>query len=133
MPLNPAIWSQGMFDLITKPRLLDEIMGRTPEGKVKVQIKQLLASYAPIYVNCPVPGGYGEPMLDFVCCYRGHFFMIETKADGKELKPRQELCSEQVHEAGGKVFVVTGPTGDPTAWMGYLELVTWLNEIRDSQ
>lgn len=106
-------------------------VARTPEGRIKKHVKELLTQYTPIYTNWPVPSGYGEPMLDCVGCYGGQFFMIETKFDD-ELTPRQNLTREQVVEAGGRVFVIDGTAGDPTAWEGWLELVTWLNQIRDS-
>ncbi len=98
----------------------------TPEGKIKKQVKLVLSKYQPMYGNWPVPGGYGEPMLDFVGCFHGQFFMVETKVVGESLTPRQNLTKELVEEAGGKVFVIEGGTGDPESWPGYLELLEWL-------
>lgn len=100
----------------------------TPESKVKRKVKALLLSQRDMYFNMPVPAGYGEPMLDFVGCHRGEFFAIETKADGKDLTPRQSFVKENMESAGGKVFVITG-TGDendPSTWEGWNELHAWL-------
>ena len=101
----------------------------TPESKVKKKVKALLADYDNIYVNMPVPGGYGTPMLDFVCCLNGRFFMIETKAEGEELTPRQAFIKSEVEAAGGRVFVITGLNEDnnPDSWQGWKDLVTYLD------
>jgi hypothetical protein len=79
----------------------------TPEGAVKNKVKRLLATYGKdLWYDMPVPGGYGKPTLDFIGCYRGYFFAIETKAGRGKLTPRQELTKKQMERACGKVFVV---------------------------
>lgn len=60
----------------------------TEEGKVKAAVKKLMKKLDCWYYM-PVPGGYGEPSLDFLCAKDGRMFAIETKAPGKELTPRQ--------------------------------------------
>lgn len=88
---------------------------KTVEGKLKDKVKALLeargfttiASPVPNavgYYNMPVPSGFGIPMLDFVCCYKGRFFMIETKAPGKDLTAQQHRTREAVIQAGGYVI-----------------------------
>lgn len=104
---------------------------RTPEGRVKSKVKALLAQY-PVYGNWPVPGGYGEPMLDFVGCLNGRFFAIETKAPGEKLTPRQEFIKSNMESAGGKVFVITGLNSemdDPSTWTGWADLQSWLEKL----
>lgn len=102
----------------------------TPEAKVKAAVKKLLASYDGLYYNMPVPGGYGEPMLDFVGCFKGKFFMVETKAEGKKLTPRQEYVRLRVENAGGRVFIVEGLLDGPEAgWRGWGELAEWLSDM----
>ena len=86
-------------------------MATTPEGKVKKWVKDQLRNYetkteTSIYTNWPVPGGYGESMLDLVGCYFGRFFMIETKVVGKDMTDRQKQCAARVKAAGGHVFVI---------------------------
>tara|TARA_R110000772_G_scaffold159223_2_gene270387 strand:+ start:1263 stop:1613 length:351 start_codon:yes stop_codon:yes gene_type:complete len=103
-------------------------MAQTPEGKIKEMVKKVLdecklAGYT--YYNFPVPSGYGTPMLDVVGCHHGVFFAVETKAPGKKPTPRQLFCIEEMHAAGGAVFVIDGP--------GSLEkLEEWLDTITNS-
>lgn len=105
----------------------------TPEGKVKSKVKELLARY-PVYGNWPVPGGFGTPMLDFVGCYKGWFFAVETKFEDK-LTPRQEFIAQQIREAGGLVFVVVGLNDekDPDSWHGWRRLANWLDAVEDGE
>lgn len=105
----------------------------TPESKVKKAVRERLDQFAPyLWYNMPVPAGYGEPMLDFVGCFRGRHFMVETKAEGKKLTPRQEFIKSNVEAAGGKVFVVTGIARDnnPDNWPGWNELDHWLCAVQ---
>jgi hypothetical protein len=87
-------------------------MGQTPEGKVKAMVKKGLASLKPDpYIFMPVQSGFGSTTLDFLGCVAGKFIAIETKADGtKKLTPRQVATMDQIHLAGGKVFVVYDQT-----------------------
>lgn len=104
----------------------------TPESKVKKKVRELLDHYgADLYYNMPVPAGYGEPMLDFVGCFYGKFFMIETKAEGKVLTPRQNHIANCVASARGKVFIVRGlnKENDPESWEGWTELASWLAHV----
>lgn len=79
----------------------------TPEGKTKAAVKRLLSKYK-IYGWWPVPCGYGENGLDFVGCFWGLFFAIETKAPGKKPTRRQAHIIERIKASGGAVFVVDG-------------------------
>jgi hypothetical protein len=78
----------------------------TPEGKVKERVKRLLKSFG-IYWHMPVMNGMGSPSLDFICCVRGYYLAIETKAPGKKPTPRQELTMKAIAAAGGFVYVVS--------------------------
>lgn len=91
----------------------------TPEGKVKDQVKKVLAEFD-AYWHMPVQNGMGAPSLDFICCVRGFYFAIETKAPGGKPTPRQEDTMDRIRQAGGKLFVIDGDTS---------LLVTWLREI----
>lgn len=82
----------------------------TPEGKVKEEVKKLLKRFG-VYYFMPVQTGMGKPGLDFYCCFKGHFFAIETKAEGNKLTPRQEATRDEIATAGGDVFVIIGDYG----------------------
>jgi hypothetical protein len=77
----------------------------TPEGKVKERLKKLLKKYG-VYYHMPVMNGMGAPTLDFICCYRGRYLAIETKAPGQKPTKRQQLTMQQMSAAGGFVFTV---------------------------
>lgn len=95
----------------------------TPEGKVKARVKELLKKYN-AYWHCPVQNGMGSPSLDFICCIKGKYFAVETKAGNKEPTPRQKTTIAEIQRAGGKVFVVNEISG--------LDLLgLWLKEIVD--
>lgn len=79
----------------------------TAEGTVKNKVKKILAEYD-AYYYMPVPGGYGKPSLDFVGCHRGHFFAIETKAEGKHATMRQNETAQEMIRAGAAVFFIEG-------------------------
>ena len=94
----------------------------TPEGKMKAAVKKALLPYrqfGELYSHWPVLNGMGEPTLDCVGCYRGHFFAIETKAPGKKPTPRQLQTIAKMEDAGAAVFVI-----DDVA--GVLALQRWL-------
>jgi len=96
----------------------------TPEGKVKARVRELLSRYAGIYVYMPVPTGFGRTTLDFLGCYRGQFFCVETKSEGKKPTLRQMKELEYIAKAMGRTFVISGvdsPVLD--------ELRTWLDDL----
>lgn len=81
-------------------------MANTPEGKVKKKVSAYLRTIDGLWYTMPVPGGYGQSTLDYLCCYRGRFFAIETKAPGKKPTDRQYYVMEDIRHAGGMTFVV---------------------------
>lgn len=82
----------------------------TPEGKVKAKVKDVLKKHG-AYYHMPVMNGLGAPSLDFVCCHKGLYFAIETKAGNKQPTPRQETTINQIRLAGGLAFVINEVTG----------------------
>jgi hypothetical protein len=85
---------------------------KTPEGKIKDAVKAFLKerkvqsltspmSDAVGFYWMPVPSGMGNPSLDFVICYRGHFIAFETKAFGGKPMPRQRMLMDMVRQGGG--------------------------------
>lgn len=96
----------------------------TPEGKIKEKVKKLLDPRRPkLYYEMPVPAGYGRPSLDFVGCYYGKYFAVETKRRGKRLTDRQEGTRDDMRAAGGMVFEVLGDAGldELSAWLESVE------------
>jgi len=82
----------------------------TPEAKVKASVKEVLKKHG-AYWHCPVQNGMGAPSLDFICCFQGRYFAVETKAPGKKPTPRQLITIAAIHAAGGEVFVIDSPLG----------------------
>jgi hypothetical protein len=54
----------------------------------------------------PVPGGFGEPTLDYLGCFRGHAFAIEAKRPGGAPTERQRGTIARMIAAGMQVFVI---------------------------
>ena len=96
----------------------------TPEGRVKAKVKAYLKSIG-AYYNMPVPNGLGAPSLDFVGCYRGRFFAIETKAGSKGPTPRQEATMKSMQAAGGATFLIND---DEASWYPLQDWVLRINE-----
>lgn len=87
-------------------------MAATPEGKVKNKVKKVLDKYKPrLYIRMNVPGGYGEPGLDFEGAILGRAVAIETKAAGKAISERQETTISKMYDAGIMVFVIEDEQG----------------------
>jgi hypothetical protein len=81
----------------------------TPEGKVKVRVKRILAKHRPqLYAHWPVQTGFGAPTLDCVGAIFGRAFSIETKAPGKKPTPRQITTMQEMKAAGYKIFLIDG-------------------------
>jgi hypothetical protein len=98
-------------------------MATTPEGKVKQIIRDLLAEYDGMYAYWPVPSGFGKRTIDVLGCYRGLFFAIEAKRDGKQPTLLQVGTINDIEKAMGKTFVIAGE-GSPV--LG--ELRAWLDK-----
>ena len=79
----------------------------TPEGKIKRKVSDLLRSYTDLYYFMPVPAGYGESTLDYIGCYKGRFFSIETKSPKKKPTDRQLTIIGRMMAAGAAVFVIS--------------------------
>lgn len=95
----------------------------TPEGKVKDKVKKLLKKYG-AYWHMAVTNGMGAPSLDFICCYKGYYFAIETKAGNKQPTTRQEITMNEIRAAGGFVFLVNEVQG-LVELEAYLEMMSW--------
>ena len=83
-------------------------MGLTPEGQVKKAVKKWLTERG-IWYYMPMQNGFGKVGIpDFLCCWNGHFFAIETKAPGRrnETTPNQDARIEEIRQAKGWAMVV---------------------------
>lgn len=99
----------------------------TPEGKVKAKVRELLRGYTGMFSYWPVPMGFGRTTVDVLGCYRGRFFAIETKAEGKKPTLNQSIEIGLVELAMGKVFVISGPQS-----AGFDELRAWLDHLTET-
>ena len=87
---------------------------KTPESYEKDDIKKYLDIEAVkvrhnglgiLWYYCPFMAGYGKSgVSDIVGCYRGKFFAIEVKREGKEPTPIQTRRMAEIEAAGGKTF-----------------------------
>lgn len=92
-------------------------MATTPEGKVKKQVSDLLKATPGCYYFMPVPGGFGMTTLDYVGCYRGRFFSVETKKPGGKPTPRQNQIIGTMQAANAAVFVIDGDLAELKGWL----------------
>jgi hypothetical protein len=114
-------------------------MGKTPEGLVKKAVKERLTEYGLVHLTkvddkaesidgfffMPVAGPYSvHGIHDFVGCWHGMFFSIETKApdNPEDHTAAQERFHTAVNKCGGISF--TG-VRDASA---VDKLAEWINE-----
>ena len=88
----------------------------TPEGRMKRAISAVLANYKGyVYVNMPVPTGYGTSALDYLGFCRASTdgeargFAIEAKREKGRPTLRQLGVIEQMKRAGARVFIINSP------------------------
>lgn len=79
----------------------------TQENLVKKRVREYLMEIG-AYTFMPVQMGMGAATLDFLCCYKGRFIAIETKATGKKATKRQELIALAMQEAGAVTILAYG-------------------------
>ena len=80
----------------------------TPEGRVKAQVKKTLDKHG-VYHFSPPANGYGRVGIpDIICCYKGQFLAVETKAPGKiaNVTANQERVLTAIQGADGWAIVV---------------------------
>lgn len=96
-------------------------MADTPEGKVKSTLRKLLAEYDGMYAYWPVPSGFGKRTIDVLGCYRGRFFAVEAKAEGKKPTLLQVGTINEIDYAMGMTFTIIGVAspvfGELRAWL----------------
>lgn len=96
-------------------------MARTPEGKVKANIKKILQEHDVYYVM-PMGTGYGNSGVpDFLCCVGGKFVGIEAKSMREQPTALQEKNLALIQKSGGVALVVNELTLDTLR--GYIKLL----------
>lgn len=76
------------------------------EKDVKAEVKKILRKYGAYYFM-PVPVAYSRTGVpDFLCCFHGRFFAIETKFGYNKPSPRQEIEMNDISAAGGDCLVI---------------------------
>ncbi len=70
------------------------------ERKLKVEVMDML-NEAGAWYFMPVPTGMQAATLDFLGCYKGWFFAIETKRPGEVPTERQTIVMQRIKDAGG--------------------------------
>jgi hypothetical protein len=83
-------------------------MASTPEGKVKDACKKYLKSIG-AWFFMPVSNGMGQVGIpDIICCYKGIFVAVETKAPGKRgsTTANQDRVIQEIQNADGWAIVV---------------------------
>lgn len=81
-------------------------MAKTPEGKVKDKVKEILATLGAYYVM-PQTGGFGNSGIpDILCCLNGRFVGIECKANGGKVTRLQQSHLDEIEMRGGVALVV---------------------------
>lgn len=82
----------------------------TPEGKVKAGVTKFLDALGnDCWYFMPMMMGYGRKGIpDIVGCYKGQFFAIECKAEGKaaQVTPWQEREARDIATAQGMCCLV---------------------------
>ena len=82
-------------------------MARTPEGKVKDDIKAWLVAHG-VWFFMPVPTGRGVIGIpDFICCWNGLFIAIEAKSKRGKATPAQQGILLDITRAGGIALVIS--------------------------
>jgi hypothetical protein len=80
----------------------------TPEGRVKAAVRKFLKSKG-AWFYMPIQNGMGRSGIpDFICCWEGKFYAIETKAPGKrsDATPNQLREIDGIKLAGGVALIV---------------------------
>ena len=82
----------------------------TPEAKVKVKVKRILAELGAYYAM-PATGGYGSSGVpNFLIGHHGKFVAIECKANGGKPTALQLKHLDDIRKAGGIALLIDETT-----------------------
>lgn len=82
---------------------------KTPEGKVKDRVREILDKEPKCWYFMPVQNGAGQSGIpDFIVCWRGRFVGIETKSTktSRKVTALQARQLELINTAGGTAVVI---------------------------
>lgn len=82
---------------------------KTPEGKVKDRVKEILDREPKCWYFMPVQNGAGQSGIpDFIVCWRGKFVGIETKSNktSRKVTALQAKQIKLINTAGGTAVVI---------------------------
>lgn len=85
------------------------IAAKTPEGRVKMMVREILDNTPDTWYFMPVQNGMGQSGIpDFICCVRGKFLGIETKSkySSRKLTALQAKQIRMIENAKGKAIVI---------------------------
>jgi hypothetical protein len=77
------------------------MLEKTVKAAVRKRLKEIKA-----FQFWPVQFGIGSVVIDCIGCYEGEFFGIECKVPGAKPTKMQEHTLEEIHLAGGLVYVI---------------------------
>jgi hypothetical protein len=99
---------------------------KTPEGRVKASVAQILALHKPhIYWFLPVGGGYGSSGVpDIIVAAYGKFLAIECKAGNNMPTALQEHNLSLIRNAHGTALIINEDNLDVLA----VTLAAWRGE-----
>ncbi len=98
-------------------------MTKTPEGKVKDEIKKIL-DQSGAYYFMPPQNGYGRAGIpDFVGCLKGRFFSVEAKAGKGTTTALQDREISKIKAAEGYALVVNEDNLDEL--VDLIHLIKW--------
>lgn len=86
-----------------------QAVSKTPEGKVKDAVKEILNRTPNCWYYLPVQNGMGQAGIpDFICCIRGKFLAIETKSKNtsRKLTALQAKQIALINTASGTAVVI---------------------------
>lgn len=103
-------------------------MAKTPEGKIKDKVVDILKSEG-VYYFFPATHGYGRSGVpDIVACVDGNFLAIECKAGTNKPTALQVREIEAIRKAGGVAVVANEEN-----WDMVRGLVQKLKGLRDAR
>lgn len=82
---------------------------KTPEGKVKDAVREILDNTEQCWYFMPVQNGMGQSGIpDFICCVKGRFLAVETKSKhtSRKLTALQAKQIDLINTASGTAVVV---------------------------
>jgi len=87
-------------------------MKQISEKRIKLKVKEVLEIAFITWWFMPVANEFTRKGIpDFIGCYDGLFFAVETKTIDNELSAAQKHERLNILKAGGAYFVITSETG----------------------